>query len=325
MPATAIILKLLLLALVLVFVGAMVVVGTIWAMAVFLLKPERMSDAKALFHLRRLSPSDLGLPYEEIFFPIRDAQSGKPMKLTGWWIPAEPDSPAGRTALVLHGYSDAKVGGLAWAPLFRSLGFNVLAVDLRAHGESGGKYTTAGFFEREDIRQVIDQLRARWPAQSRQLVLFGASLGAAVACAVAAERDDLDALILECPYFDFPHAVLSHAGRLGVPGRTFQTAALRVSQFIAGIDYSQVRPIDMIPKITCPLWAIFACDDPFVPPPDRAALVKAVRERGGQVWEVEAAYHIMGMIAEPAEYQRRMREFLAPVLAERPLESRVVS
>ena len=321
MPVAAIILKLLLLASVLALVGGIALAIIVWAMAIILLKPARMNDAKALLYLRRLSPSDLGLPFEEVFFQVRDAHTGRPMKLAAWWIAADKDSPPGRTALVLHGYTDAKIGGIAWAPLFRSLGFNVLAVDLRAHGESDGRFTTAGFFEREDIRQVIDQLRGRWPAQSRRLVLFGASLGAAVACAVAAERDDLDALILECPFYDFPHALLSHASRLGVPGRRFQRVALRVSEFIAGIDYSKVRPIDMIPRITCPLWAIFACDDPFVPAGDRAALVEAVRQRGGQVWEVEAAYHIMGMIAEPAEYFRRMREFLTPILAERQVES----
>src|SRR5580658_944263 len=180
-PGT-IILHLALLALVLLAVGAIALIGTVFAMALVLLKPARMSDAKAILYLRRLSPSDLGLPYEEIFFRVIDPKTTRPLKLTGWWIPAPSDSD--RTVLLLHGYTDAKIGGIAWAPLFRSFGFNVLAIDLRAHGQSEGRFTTAAFFERHDVAQVIDQLRHRWAAQSRRLVLFGASLGAAVASAV---------------------------------------------------------------------------------------------------------------------------------------------
>ena len=98
--------------------------------------------------------------------------------------------------------------------MFRSLGFNVLAVDLRAHGDSQGAYSTGGYFEREDLAQVIDQFRALRPEESRQLVVLGASLGAAVVAAAAGERegrDDLAAVILECPFADYPGAIMSHA------------------------------------------------------------------------------------------------------------------
>ena len=318
MPASVITAKLLLLAAVLLGVGVITLAATVTAMALVLLRPERMHDAKALLHLRRLSPSDLDLPYESVYFHVRDSRTGQPLKLTAWWIPAPEDSPPGRTVVALHGYTDAKVGSIAWAPLFRSLGFNVLAIDLRAHGESEGKFTTAGYFEREDIAQVIDQLRGRQPAQTRQVVLFGVSLGAAVAAAVAVGRDDLAAVVLECPYYDFPHALLSHARRLGVPGRTFQQAALRLCQWIAGIDYSQVRPVDLIPRIPAPLWVVQSCDDPFVPPPDRQAIAKAVQDRGradGGLWQIASAYHIMGMAAEPTEYRRRLGDFLNPIFS----------
>src|SRR5205823_2216703 len=95
---------------------------------------------------------------------------------------------AGRCAVLLHGYGDAKVGAIAWAPTLHALGFNILALDLRAHGESDGRYCTARYFERHDVSQVIDELKRQRPADVRRVVMFGISMGAAVAAAVAVLR-----------------------------------------------------------------------------------------------------------------------------------------
>ena len=74
----------------------------------------------------------------------------------------------GRCVTLLHGYADAKVGAIAWAPLWYSLGYHILAFDLRAHGESEGAYSTAGYFERHDLNQLLNQLRAERPSETRQ-------------------------------------------------------------------------------------------------------------------------------------------------------------
>jgi len=120
-----------------------------YMMALQMLQPPRMSEGKAFYVLKRLSPGDLGMGFEDVAFSVRDA-AGEAIRLSGWWIPCP--ASAGRCAILLHGYADAKVGGIAWAPLFISLGYNVLAIDLRAHGDSGGRYSTGGYFERDDLK-----------------------------------------------------------------------------------------------------------------------------------------------------------------------------
>src|SRR6476620_7955891 len=84
-----------------------------------LLRPERMNDGKAILRLHRLSPGDLSLRFADVHFDVRDEQTGKPLHIAGWWIPA--DASSDQTILLLHGYSDAKVGSIAWAPLLHSL------------------------------------------------------------------------------------------------------------------------------------------------------------------------------------------------------------
>ncbi|MGC4030910.1 MAG: hypothetical protein QM754_04070 [Tepidisphaeraceae bacterium] len=126
-------------------------------MAKNLLRPRRMTDERAFVRLKRTSPADLGLPFQPIGFTVRDQRDGRQIRLAAWWMPAA--APSSKTVVIAHGYGDAKVGGIAWAPTWRDEGWNVLAVDLRAHGESDGQDCTAGYFEREDLARLIDALR----------------------------------------------------------------------------------------------------------------------------------------------------------------------
>jgi fermentation-respiration switch protein FrsA (DUF1100 family) len=303
--------------------------GVVLGMANMLLKPPRMTDGKATYVLQRLSPGDLDLPFEDVKFEVRDAAprqssgqaSGGKLKIAGWWIP--PQERTGKCAVLIHGYGDAKVGAIAWAPTFHALGYGCLAIDLRAHGESEGQHTTAGYFERHDVGDVINQFRAARPSEAQCVVLFGVSLGAAVAAAVAAEREDIDAVVLESPYADYRHAIAAHAEILGQPGGFLQELGVRLAERISGADFDAVRPVDLISHIKAPLMIIQAGDDPFVPPTDAKRVEQAATSRPAEYptvyWHVELAPHVQALSADPAGYREKLEEFLEiPALVPSP-------
>jgi uncharacterized protein len=312
MPSGALIFVLLFLC-----VAAGLCIAFVITMALLLLRPKRMTDGRAMLLLRRLSPGDLGMEYEEVSFQVIDECTGRKLKIAGWWMPN--GEAGGRCAVIVHGYSDAKVGGIAWAPLLKSLGFAILAIDLRAHGESGGVYSTAGFWERHDLNQVIDQVKLARPAETRQILLFGISLGAAVSAATAVMRNDLLAVILEGPFAVYRHAAFLEADRIGTPGRRFQEPAFRLAQWLSGADFDAVRPIDTIPKVPCPLMVVQAGDDPFLSEDDRAAVRRAVESRGSSqspsvCWEQPGMHHVVGMRENPQEYRRQIEDFISKAL-----------
>jgi hypothetical protein len=309
--------RLVILGLVMAGIGVAACGAMIAIMARMLLRPKRMSDARALVLLHCLSPADLGLEFENISYQVIDEQSGGKLKIAGWWIPNV--QARGRCAVILHGYSDAKVGGIAWAPLLRSFGFNILAIDLRAHGESGGLNMTAGFWERHDLNQVLDQTKIARPGETRQILLFGVSMGAAVAAATAAMRDDLWAVILESPFASFRRASAKHGDNLGTPGPFFQERAFRLAKWMAEADFDAVNPVDTIPKIRCPVMVIQSGDDPFLAEADRAAVRRAVESRDSSrgpsvCWELPGVHHVVGLRQDPGEYRRRIEEFFSQVL-----------
>jgi pimeloyl-ACP methyl ester carboxylesterase len=296
-------------------------------MARMLLRPTRMSDAKALYLMNRLTPDDLGLASESLRFSVRDERRGTSIPIAAWWIACP--LPTRRCVVILHGYGDAKVGGIAWAPMWQRLGFHVLAIDLRAHGESGGVHSTAGFFERHDVAAVLNELRQARPTQSEQVVLFGVSLGAAVAINVAAERDDLAAIVVEAPFADYRSAIAAHAQIMQMPLPTLQPLAVRLAEWISGADFAAVRPADHLPRVRCPVLLIHGGDDPFVPRDDVHALDAAMQRRPESLrplddtWLIEHAPHVQGIVVGSGLYERRVGAFVNRALerATRPIEA----
>ena len=278
-----------------------------------LLHPPRMSDGKAAYVLKRLSPGDLGMRFSEMTFTVHNHRAGSALDIASWWIPHSASGD--RTVVFVHGYADAKVGSIAWAPTWQQLGFHVLAIDLRAHGESGGFYTTGGVLERRDLDQVLNQLRAIRPEQPRRLVLFGISFGAAVVLAAAEGRDDLAAVVLECPFARYRNAVRTHVRIFDLPLPSLLPAVMWIGKRLSGVDLDEIQPLQLLSRVKCPLMVIQSGDDPFVPPEDAREIESALMRRppkcGLAVYRhVPGASHLLALTIDPADYARRLGEFL---------------
>jgi uncharacterized protein len=293
-------------------IAVLSLLGLLWAtitialMALGILCPPRMTDGKAVYRLHRLSPGDLGLGFENQNFTVRDERTGWPLHIAGWWIPHT--NASGRCVVLLHGYADAKVGAIAWAPMLHHLEFNILAIDLRAHGESGGTFSTGGYFERDDLSQVIDQLRIERPGDTRQLILFGLSLGAVVAAATAARRDDIDAVVMESPFTEYRRVISAHAELIGMPTGPLLRVALWTAQTISGAKFVDVQPVDAIAKMKCPAMVILAQKDDLLDASDIEAFRAANPAR---LLVAEDAAHLMAWHTDSREYEAVLRGFLS--------------
>jgi len=96
----------------------------------------------------------------------------------------------GRTIIMLHGYRSSAANDFgSICPFLMSLGYNILAVDQRAHGKSEGEFTTLAVAERFDATEW-----AKWVenelGSDEAVVLYGASMGA-TAVVLACAEDEL--------------------------------------------------------------------------------------------------------------------------------------
>ncbi len=135
-------------------------------------------------------PERLHLEYEDVKFRSRDG-----LALTGWWLPAN-DPRA--TVIMAHGGEGNRSALLPKAAFLVGAHYNVLLVDLRAHGGSEGDAMSSGYLEARDVLGGLDFARSR--AGSLPTVLFGYSLGAVAVLHAAGQDERLAAVIADSPH-----------------------------------------------------------------------------------------------------------------------------
>jgi uncharacterized protein len=143
-------------------------------------KPERGFGA---------TPSQLGLPFEDVRIQAADGT-----KLGAWYVPGRSD---GRTVLLLHGNGGNISRYMRTLVVLHNLGHGVLALDYRGYGVSAGRPTELGLYQ--DAAAAFDYLTAQRNIPAAQIVVYGRSLGGAVAAWLAAHRRP-GALVLESTF-----------------------------------------------------------------------------------------------------------------------------
>ncbi len=153
------------------------------------------------------TPEHVGLRYEELWLKTEDGNH-----VHAWWIPGPDSHSAPRpTWVYFHGNGgniSARLDG--YRAIHLRTGANVLAIDYRGFGLSPGKPSELGTYT--DGRAAMGEAVQRHAAQAGTpgpLVLFGISMGAAVATRVAVDMRP-DALLLESPPSSFPDLAPLH-------------------------------------------------------------------------------------------------------------------
>ncbi len=147
-------------------------------------------------------PSAWGLAYEDIRLTTSDG-----VRLHAWFLPAERRRSAPHTLLFLHGNAGNISHRSASLTIFADLGLDQLIIDYRGYGQSDGKPTEAGLYLDADAAwRWLTKVRG---VQPRDIVVFGRSLGGAVATQLAA-RAQPGALIIESSFTDLASMARRH-------------------------------------------------------------------------------------------------------------------
>lgn len=137
---------------------------------------------------RRWAPALAGFPQaEEIALASSDGE-----RLLAWHVPPRGDKPVVIYFQGNAGGLDLRIGRFGW--LIED-GTGLVALNYRGYGGSSGSPSEQGFIR--DAIAAYDFAAARCGA--KRIVLFGESLGTAVAIALAAEHE-VGGLILDSPF-----------------------------------------------------------------------------------------------------------------------------
>jgi fermentation-respiration switch protein FrsA (DUF1100 family) len=253
----------------------------------FAMTPHRLERFFVYYPSRQLEgdPGDLGLSFEDLTLVTDDN-----LKLHGWFVPGRD---ARLTILIFHGNGGNISHRLPHIEMLHKLGAHVLIFDYRGYGRSEGKPFEEGLYR--DSKAAYDWWARQRPARGEKLVLFGESLGGAVAVHLGA-RASVSGVILQSTF--------SSARDMA---KTMMPIGLLLP--LTGVRFDSKKDIA---KISCPKLIVHGTSDEVVPFRLGELLYK-ITPPPKSFYPVPGAGHNDLLWVAGAEYSRQIKSFLAGI------------
>lgn len=236
---------------------------------------------------RRLhqDPGAVGLEFEDVWIRTPDD-----LKLHGWFVPA---ANAKGTILFFHGNAGNISHRLDSLEIFNELGFNTLIIDYRGYGKSEGKPTEIGTYI--DAKAALDYLVEERKISLKKTILFGRSMGAAIA-AWLGSTVDVPGIVLESGF--------TSAVEMGQ--RSFPIFPVRLL-----LRY-KYETLNYVRRIRSPILIGHSTEDGLVPFKMGERLFQAASEP--KEFLVFSGPHNCGFLEDVEPYKRQLGAFMRRVV-----------
>lgn len=231
--------------------------------------------------------------------------------LAGWHI--RSDTREG-VVVLLHPIRGSRLCMLERARLLYAARYSIVMIDLQAHGESHGEHITIGHLEQHDARAAVQFARRQHPGEPIGVV--GVSLGGA--SALLASPLGIDALVIESVYPNVSDAVHNRvAAKLGPLSPIPAELLLFQLKPRLGVSPSELRPIDHLPNVSCPVYLMSGTEDRHTTVVETNEMFAAARPPR-ELWLVDGAAHEDLCRVAPVDYKKRVLDFLDQHMREPP-------
>jgi len=197
------------------------------------------------------SPAEIGLKYESVSIAAGDG-----VTIHGWFVPAQQERG---TLLFFHGNAGNISHRLDSLKIFHDLGLSTFIVDYRGYGSSQGSLSEQGTYL--DAEAAWNYLTGTRNIAARQIVVFGRSLGAAIAAYIAAEQKP-GGLILESAFTSVPD----------MAARMYPVFPVRL---LSRFHYNTEK---FLLSVSSPVLIIHSPDDEIIPYENGQKLYNSARE-----------------------------------------------
>lgn len=241
-------------------------------------------------------------PFEAITIESHDG-----LKLCGHFLKADSN----KLVILVHGYGSSYTEMYNYAKMFEKRGYNILAVECRAHGASEGNMIGMGWLDRLDLLSWIQCMLLQNSAF--RIVLFGVSMGGATVCMTLGEKlpNNIVCAISDCA-FDNVYRQVSY-----LKAQTFHvTPKLMMRVFndymkrTHNYDMRAADGVKALKKASVPVMFVHGEADKFVPTEMVYRLAEAVPDGRKELYVVPEASHAASFQTNPKEYERRVDKFL---------------
>lgn len=239
------------------------------------------------------TPQARGLAFESVRLHTDDG-----VELDAWFVPAERRRGV---LLFCHGNAGNISHRLESLAVFHELGLSTLIFDYRGYGRSTGASSEEGTY-RDAAAAWLYLVKDRGVPPD-QIVLFGRSLGAAVATWLATQHK--------------PAALIVESGFTSVPALAAEVYPWLPVHWLARFRYNN---LDRIAQLDVPVLVVHSREDEIIPYLHGRRLFDAARGRK-QLLEIRGG-HNDGFLVSGTEYSNGLDRFLSEVLGKpRPIQN----
>ncbi|HRG92245.1 MAG TPA: alpha/beta fold hydrolase [Chitinophagaceae bacterium] len=234
-------------------------------------------------------------------------QTKKGLNIDAWY--ARADSSAKGTVILFHGIGVNKMALIDEANEFRYLGYNIMLVDFRGHGNSDGNRTTIGYREAEEVKLAFDFIQQKG---EKNIFIYGSSMGAvAVTRAIYLYELKVSGLILEMPFYSLQTYLKARAAQIGFPAQPF---AFFTSFWIGlekGFNGYKHRTARYAAAIHCPVLLNWGTLDHYVNEKEIRAIYEAIPGREKRLIIYEGASHESLLRKDAEKWRTSTESFLS--------------
>src|SRR5688572_21893478 len=259
----------------------------------------------------RGTPAADGLKFDPVSFSTSDGET-----IRAWFLYGKTGSPL---IVTCHGVGTNREDLRGVTRFLCRAGFNVLAFDFRAHGESTGYRTTFGFREARDIEAAVRFASERYSQQFDGVGVYAISMGSAAAIMAAGRLPQVKAFVLDSPFArlgDLVDQQFSQWPRFlrGV----FASLARFYGSLLTGIEASKIAPETNTAGLgTRPVLVFHGDSDALIPIAQGRRLFEKIPSPKEFV-ETQGAGHVQSYAVTGAAYEERVVGFFKTHLPPKP-------
>ncbi len=251
---------------------------------------------------------DKGFIDQELLnLPWEDFQIGSPhgYVIAGSYMPGTTDN----TILFSHGLTHSRWSMLKYAPVFINSGWNIVLMDHRKHGQSGGETISYGVFEKADMGIVVEEAFQCFP-DTQLFGLYGESMGAAIALQYAPGDSRVSFVISDCS-FDNLHSELRYRAReIPLPDflrNVILKLVIHSVRFLADYDINSIRPDIDILETGIPILLVHGEADDYVPTVHSRRMYEARKDIAPtELFLYSESRHAQSIQDHREDYERRL-------------------
>ena len=199
------------------------------------------------------------------------------LKLYAYYLPSQ--NPPKQVVILHHGYTSQGKNMAIFAQFYHEhFDAAILAIDMRAHGQSEGRYLGFGWLEKEDTRLWIDKMNSLIGFKL-PVILHGVSLGASTILNLAGNQcpDQVKVIIADSGFSDLNRQFKRQFKEIfHLPYFPLMPLGSLWCRLILGFSFKTASPIRYAAKITVPTLIIHGLKDMFVPHPMSDDLYKTL-------------------------------------------------